>query len=374
MIAAGLVSLWAAMAIAGPAAARDASAFLIRDVAVDASADNATAARDIALADGHAVAFRRLIARLVPMAAVETVPEMEAADIAPLVQSFEVDDEKTSRVRYLARLTFQFDRAAVRRFLHLRGVKFAVARARPRLVLPVLRKAGIHLLWDRPNPWREAWTDLPEVGGLVPLLVPAGDLRDLRDISARQAVSGDPGRLGAIAKRYGAGSVAVMVAAVDRADGSARAIRVSTATHGAHIDRLEAVESYPVDAAEPVDRQFRSVAVRAARRIQEAWKSTNLLSFERSGEIDVVVPVAGLDAWVSISRTLSDTPSTDEVQVLSVSRDSVRARLRFFGDASGYRATLRRNGLNLRRGDGSWILTHAAGGSGGTQGATGSGS
>ena len=373
-IAAGFVLLWAAFAVAGPAAARDASVFLIRDVAVDASAENATEARDIALADGHSVAFRRLIARLVPMAATGTVPRLETVDIAPLVQSFEVDDEKTSRVRYLARLTFQFDRPAVRRFLHLRGVKFAVTRARPRLVLPVLRKDGINLLWDRPNPWREAWTDLPEAGGLVPLLIPAGDLQDLRDISARQAVSGDPGRLRAIAKRYGAASVAVMVATLGKVGGPSRAIRVATATYGTRVDRPAEVESYPVDSSEPVDRQFRSVASRAARRIQEAWKAGNLLSLERSGEIDVVVPVSGLDSWISVSRALSDTPSTDDVQVLSVSRDAVRARLRYFGETAAFEAALLRSDLHLRRGDGSWILTHAGDESGTKQGATGSGS
>ena len=214
-VAVGLVPLLAAIA-AGPAFARDASVFLVRDVAVDASAENATHARDIALAEGHAVAFRRLIERIVPEAAVGTVPPLEAGGIAPLVQSFEVDGEKTSRVRYLARLTFQFDRAAVRRFLHSRGVRFAVTRAKPRLVLPVLRMAGVYLLWDRPNPWREAWAGLSEADGLVPLAIPSGDLRDLRDISARQAVSGDSARLRAIAERYGAGSVAVMVATPGR--------------------------------------------------------------------------------------------------------------------------------------------------------------
>ena len=373
-IVAGLMSLWAALAMAGPAAARDSSAFLVRDVAVDASAENATEARDIALAEGHSVAFRRLIARIVPSAAAWTVPQLDADDLAPLVQSFEVDDEKTSRVRYLARLTFQFDRAAVRRFLHLRGVKFAVARARPRLVLPVLRSAGVHLLWDRPNPWREAWSDLSEVDGLVPLVIPEGDLQDLRDISARQALSGDPERLRAIAMRYGAGSVAVVVATRDRTGGSPPAIRVSTATFGTDGDERAVVESYPVDSAESDGRQFLSVAFRIAQRIQESWKSNNLLSFERSGEIDVVVPVSGLDGWVSVSRALSDTASTDRVQVLSVSRNAVRARLHYFGDASGFQATLRRNDLHLRRGDGNWILTHAAGESGGKQGATGSGS
>lgn len=360
-IAAGLMALWILLAAAWPAFADNAPVFLVRDVAVDASAENATQARDMALAEGHSAAFRQLISRIVPASSVKTVPRLDSGAIAPLVQSFEVDGEKTSRVRYLARLTFQFDRAAVRRFLRARGVPFAVTRAKPRLVLPVLRKAGVHLLWDRPNPWREAWAQLSETGGLVPLLTPTGDLQDLRDISARQAVSGDPARLRAIAERYGARSVAVMVATRGPAGGSRNAVTVSTVTHGAGDGARRVVESYPVDPFETVGLQFRSAASHAARDIQEAWKSSNLLIFDREGQIDATVPVSGLDEWVAISRALSDTPSSDETVVLSVSRDALHVRLRYFGDAEGFRAALRRNDLSLRRGDKGWVLKRSRG-------------
>ncbi len=374
IVAVALAPLLVAVAAARPAIARDASVFLVRDVAVDASAENATRARDIALADGHAVAFGRLIERIVPLEAAGTLPRLEAGDIAPLVQSFEVDGEKTSRVRYLARLTFQFDRAAVRRFLHLRGVKFAVARAKPRLVLPVLRMAGAYLLWDRPNPWLKAWAGVSGTGGLVPLVVPSGDLKDLRDISARQAAFGDPARLDAIAKRYGAGSVAVMVATPGREGDSPLAINVSTVTHGIEVGEGPVVETFPVDPAETADGRFRSVASRIARSIQEAWKSSNLLFFDRGGQIEVTVPVSGLEEWVAISRALSDTPSTHETLVLSASRDAVRVRVRYFGDADGFRAALRRSDLHLRRGDTGWILTRDANERGPRQGTPGSGS
>ena len=148
-----------------------------------------------------------------------------------------------------------------------------------------------------------------------------------------------------------------MVASRGRAGDSPTAIRVSTVTYGSDGDERAMVESYSVDPSEPPGQQFRSVAVRVARHIQEAWKSGNLLSFERSGEIDVAVPVSGLDAWISISRALSDTPSTDEVRVLSVNRDVIRVRLRYFGDTEGFKAALRRNDLHLRREDEGWSLT-----------------
>ena len=372
LAAAAMVAVWAAPAPLAPARAADASVFLIRGVAVDAKAENATDARDLALASGHSTAFARLVARLVPAGAVRSVPALDAAAIAPLVQSFEVDGEKTSRVRYLARLTFQFDRAAVRRFLRAAGVPFAAARSRPVLVLPVLRRAGTHLLWDRPNPWREAWAGLTRAGELVPLVSPAGDLQDIRDISARQAVSGAPARLRAIAGRYGAASVAVMTATRSRKRGSPPEIRVAVTAYGADEDRRSFVESHPADPADTAARQFRAAAANTARRIQEDWKSSNLLVFDREGQIDATVPVSGLDEWVAVSRAVFDTPSSEGMQVLSLSRDAVRVRLRYFGDADGFRAALRRNGLHLLQGEEGWVLRRGGGGKAG--GAAGSGS
>lgn len=356
MAAAGAVLAWAAAAAPGPAAASDAEAFLVRDVAVDATADNATAARDTALATGHAVAFGRLIARIVPAGQVAGVPRLDPAAIEPLVHSFEVDGEKTSRVRYLARLTFRFDRTALRRFLRASGVPFAVAKSRPVLVLPVLRRAGTYLLWDRPNPWREAWAGLPRAGELVPLVSPAGDLQDLRDISARQAVAGEPARLRAIAGRYGAASVAVMVASERRAGGAPEAVRVSVTTHGADGATRTLAESHLVDPAATDAERYRAAATRTARRIQESWKSENLLLFDREGQIDAAVPVSGLDEWVAISRALAGTPSSDGTRVLALSRGAVDVRLRYFGDIEGFRAALRLNDLVLDRGAGGWVL------------------
>ena len=113
-------ALFAAAGVAGPAAADD-SVFRIAGVAVDATAETVNAAREIAIARGHALAFRRLVARIVRTADAQRVPGLSHAEVAPMVRSFEVADEKTSTVRYLARLSFQFDRGSVRRFLRANG-------------------------------------------------------------------------------------------------------------------------------------------------------------------------------------------------------------------------------------------------------------
>ena len=78
------------------------------------------------------------------------------------------------------------------------------------MVLPVFQSAGALILWDDPNPWRDAWASRPKKQGLVPTLLPLGDLADMASIGAEQAMDGDRQRLNAIAGRYGASDTLVV--------------------------------------------------------------------------------------------------------------------------------------------------------------------
>lgn len=337
-------------------AVADESVFRVADVSVDATANNATAAREFALGEGHSLAFQRLIERIVRAVDTASVPRLGHAEVAPMVRSFEVDNEKTSSVRYLARLTFQFDREAVRRFLRAIAVPFAETRGVQTLVLPVFRSAGTYLLRDEPNPWREAWTNLPETGELVPLMTPLGDLQDVQDISAAQAAGGNPMRLQAIAERYRAAEVVVAVAALRRGANRRPVIQVALSRYGADADEQTLIQSYQATASETVDQLIQTAAYRTARSIQDAWKARHLLRFDQENQLEAVVPIAGLAQWVRITRALAEIPSIEQSQILSLSRSQARIRLRYYGDPHQLAGALVRKDLRLSQEDDAWVL------------------
>ena len=82
--------------------------FEVRDVAVDVTAETATKARELALIEGRKLAFRRLLERLTLRIEHQGLPDLGAEEIAAYVNDFSVAEEKTSAVRYLARLNFRF--------------------------------------------------------------------------------------------------------------------------------------------------------------------------------------------------------------------------------------------------------------------------
>ena len=195
--------------------------FLVRDVQLDETAISASAARSIALEKGQIEAARRLFARLTRDLHAASVEVVDAQTIRALVSSLQIGDEKTSDVRYLAKLTVAFNPDAVRRFLRFADVPFAELKSRPVLVIPVLQQSGQYVLWEDPNPWREAWRNHPDSFGLVPVVSPVGDLSDYAGLSAEQAVDADVGALNEAAARYGAGSAVVAIASiVESFDGS----------------------------------------------------------------------------------------------------------------------------------------------------------
>jgi len=354
---AGFMAAIALAILLGPGqATADDTVFRVADVSVDATANNANAARALALAEGHSLAFRRLIARIVQTGDDANVPRLSDAEVAPMVRSFEVDNEKTSSVRYLARLTFQFDRGPVRRFLRAIGTPFAETRGRQTLILPVLRTAGAYLLWDEPNLWREAWANLPETGALVPLITPLGDLQDVQDISAAQAAGGNSNRLEAIAKRYDAPELVVAIAALSRGDNGRSVVQVALNHYGEGADDQTIIQNYQSSATETVVQLIQSAAFRTAERIQDAWKARHMLRFDEENQLEAVVPLAGLAQWAQISRALREIPSIEQSQVLSLSRREARIRLRYYGDHTRLASALVRKDLRLSQEDESWVL------------------
>src|SRR6185295_1295299 len=93
-------------------------------------------------------------------------------------------------------------------------ISFAETVARPLVVVPVfVASSGPPQVWE-PHSWRAAWQGLPPGDGLQPWIVARGDNEDRADVPPAAIESVDARRLTAIARRYGAGAVAVATARV----------------------------------------------------------------------------------------------------------------------------------------------------------------
>ncbi len=89
-----------------------ANPYTVTDVKIDVTADSAAHARDQALTQAQRKAYEQLCARL---EADGDAKKLSDDDIASLVQSFEVQNERLSAVRYIGIYTIHFNPSAVQR-------------------------------------------------------------------------------------------------------------------------------------------------------------------------------------------------------------------------------------------------------------------
>ena len=343
----------------GQNAPNDGGVFTVLDVAVDTTAETAAAARVKALASGHRAAFVRLMSRLVPRTLRKRKLEAGADRITQLVRSFGVDQEKTSAVRYLATLRFAFDRDGMRVFLREAGLAFAETQSKPVLVLPVLRRAGVYLLWDAQNTWLKAWSALPPPDGLVPIIVPKGELADLNDISAEQAVQGRQDRLDVILARYGATDAILALASIDtRRLGNAPVVQVTITRFGTRDADRTTVLAVTAKSGDSIEDTIAAAAPRAFFQIEEDWKLDNLLRFDLPRELIAVMPLDDLSDWVFMKRLLSEIAFIEASELLAFSRLGATVRLRYFGNQEQLALALSQRDVRLSEDDRGWTLRH----------------
>lgn len=353
-----------ALALASAAVPRAAKAsdevFTVANVAVDATAQTAAAARERALQEGQRHAFERLLQRLTPASEQARLPRPTDTAIADLVRDFEIASEKTSSVRYIAKLTVRFKPAEVRNLLRQRGMPFAETPSKPVLVLPVYYGDSGAVLFEE-NPWQAAWAALAPGDGLVPYTMPRNDPADAAAITPAQAEAGDAAALRAIAARYGAADVLVAVAH-PHPDVSGRiALDVSASRFGTAATEESIVTSFS-PAADDVSAYavFDRAAAAVAARVDESWKQSSLLRFGSQREISARVPLDGIGALVAVMRGLDGLAPIQRVDLLRVARDEAEVRLRFVGDENQLALLLAQRDLALQREGTGFVLRSTA--------------
>ena len=368
------------------AAARAEPVFTVNDVPIDAEAASSAEARERAIADGQRAAWEMLLRRLTVEGAGARPPAPGAAALAAMVGGFSIDDELVSPTRYRAALTVDFEPRAVRRLLRDHGVAYAETVSKPVLVVAVHRDRRGARLWGEDDRWRRAWEERPPRGGLVPLLLPLGDVIDLGTVNAAQALASDGKALAALAGRYGTSELVVAVGGIPEL--GATAAVAGKGGRAAHDP--ESIAAEPADAAddpsvaglamtlsvrrittggersfdetligqagETRGALFRRAVERAVAILERDWKRANLVRYDHERALRVAVPIRGLSDWVGIRRRLAGLAVIAAVDIDSLSRRAAALTLRHYGTPDQLRLALEHAGLALAAVEDGWVL------------------
>ncbi|MCC7049091.1 MAG: DUF2066 domain-containing protein [Alphaproteobacteria bacterium] len=351
----------------GRALAQADDVFTARGVAVDATDQTAAAARVKALADGQRRALRQVFERIVLAEDLARQPRLTDRQVEALVQALEVNKERTSPVRYLAELTVRFKPEDLRQLMQQANMRFAETISRPIVVLPVYvtGKAPTQtaILWEDANPWRKAWANLPQGAGLVPMIVPIGDLADAEAIDAAGAVAGDGAKLGAIAARYRAVEtiVAVLTANEDpRSKATLLQVAVNRGRAGVPAEgtRPPATPDKPivVPQAAALDERLGAIARDQTRAVEEQWKRSHLMRFGEEQRLSLSMPLGSLGELVEARRRLSEVSGVRRVDVTALSRKLASLSIVYSGDPEQLQAAALQKDMVLSPAPPDWEL------------------
>jgi Uncharacterized protein conserved in bacteria (DUF2066) len=364
-----------------PAKADDQPDPYAATVKVDATAVNAVDARRLARLDGQRQALDKVVQQLSGSADVK-LPKLDDNAITDMVANFAVANERMSAVRYLADYTFHFHPAGVRRLMQTAGIGIAGSAApdsgaaagngqagstgaaaeagssgESTVVLPVLKDGATAVLWEDPNPWRDAWAQRPAGPGAVRLIVPLGGVSDLDVIDAAQAIAGNPSALDAITTHNGGGeAIAALATAQRQGDNLAGlAVTVKRYRHGQLVGSQS--ESFSIHPGES-EGDFIARAVDGTAQAIESGANAAVGSGPPTS-LTAIVPISGLGEWLEVRNRLAAVPSVHEVDLLSLNRQQARIEIIYSGTPDQLKSSLADADLDLGGSDPAWQVRRA---------------
>ncbi|HEY1638198.1 MAG TPA: DUF2066 domain-containing protein, partial [Rhizomicrobium sp.] len=141
-------------------------------VPVDASAASASVAENNAINGGRAKAWTELSHRLVPQKDWGNLPPLDTNGLERLIRGYSVANERRSTTRYVARITYVFNPAAVKHVFRLANLGVAEQGGSAILLVAMAPTYNAHFAWA------QAVAQSKYGSAQFPLVTPIGDSVD----------------------------------------------------------------------------------------------------------------------------------------------------------------------------------------------------
>ncbi len=332
--------------------------FAVQGVAVDVTSTDAAFAKNQALMDVQVKAFNELVRRLgTPELAASVAEKFKPQDIAPYLRSLSIEQETSAPGRYIGRFTVRFLPQKMLKFFQDYGIRVPTQQSDPVLVLPVFRGPDGNRLWED-NPWRKAWIDLKGEQGLVPIIVPLGDLEDTETLSVDDALKGDAIRLEALRKRYGAPNLLVAQAQPTEDGGLHVYIEGETKLGTVKVNKIYKAQEGGVDSADDAAvRAFQAMIFKTYKEQADKMAADEAVrSANSSQSLAVSVPFTSPREWNAIRSRILTTPNVIGVDLSSLSAEGAVIKLMFTHTVEELQGNMQAAGLNLANTGSSWII------------------
>jgi hypothetical protein len=316
-------------------------------VPVDASATSASVAQNSAINGGRARAWAELVRRLVPEKDRDKLPKLDDAGLERQIRGYTVAGEKRSTTRYIARVTYIFNPAAVKHLLRMADIGISEQQGNAILLV------AMSPTYNGQSLWAQAIAKPKYAAAQFPLVTPIGDAVDQSSLGPLHFADASWGQVQPAASRVHAGDAVLMQASSPAAGKmTVRMRRVGPGKPVALAD-LEV----PIPAGTPPEKAYATAAEQAEVAVEDAWKTRGTIDLGKRSKLVAEVRLSSLPELSSLLGRLEAVPAISDVDVIAMNIGEARVSFSYTGTPDQLKGATAHANLSLTDRDGSWWIS-----------------
>ncbi len=319
------------------------------EVNVDVTDASASAAQQRAMNEANRAAIAAVAKKITTSDGVAHLNAMTNDQLVNFIKEVSVIEEKSSAVRYMARLKVVLNEDMLKQYMKERELPVMVQTGGRILVVPVFREfsSDAPLLWESSNMWKQAWDNAPATGGSVRLVSLSASGANYAVIDARRAAAMDGEALDKLMRLNGADDVYVLDATYDGIDGLV--VRAASYSGDARTIRVEGPRS---SGMELFDKAVKQVSAELENRVSQ----NNLTEATQENTAVVLYNFNRLADWVATENQLRGLNLVNNIEVQALGTGKVQFKFAYISSMDKLLQALRGLSLRLIEQDGYYVL------------------
>jgi len=313
-------------------------------VPIAANGQNATEARNSAIAAGEQKALNQLLQKLITSTSHKPLSASSSELVNSTIQSFEVSNEKITSNSYQAQLSVSFSPSIVRAFLNKSGISFSEKSVIRTLILPIYKNKDTILLWENTNSWHDHINTAIQASGSNRFLLPLGDLEDIAVLDKGGIDTVDGSKLTPFFTKYAVDTI--IIASVNY-DTTTNSLHVTESSYDGQnqpqITNKDFVAEDKETVAQLMDKaaaDFIPVSKTAMHADKEQGAAT---------ELTATISFKDLKEWAFLRNKLEEIPQIHKLNVITLALNEAQITISYTGDLEKLTASLSNADLSLNK-------------------------
>lgn len=324
----------------------------IVEIKVDVTDENASIAREKALAGASRAAITAVAGRISTQDGANRIASMTDAQLINFIKETSVIDEKNSDVRYIANLRILVNEDLLKEYMLERDIPLVSRSDVSIMVIPIFRELSddAPILWEADNPWKQAWDSSTNTSA-IKIFPIQNSIGNMETIDAVKSAERDIAALEKVMKMSGASDVYILDASYNGIEGLI-----------VNVYSLSGEDqTFKISGAKSSGAELFNKAVTDIRRELETLilnKSQNQPATEN--ELTILYPFVSLGQWITAEQRIKSINEISEIQVQAMAQGRAQFKILYRGSLELIQKQLLPKGYRLENG-GNYMILHDIG-------------